>query len=190
MKDARLIETEILLPKPKRFVHEALEMPDGHRIDWYYVDCAPSVLVVPCTADGQLVMVRQYRHNLRDYQLEFPAGIINEGEAVEEAALRELDEETGYRPGPSVSLKSFGAYYSLPSETNKYTHVFLAEPVVPNGPPCGDTEIEKYFDMSVELISVKKARAEIGRAITGMEAIAALMMTGPGYVSRQWGEEP
>jgi hypothetical protein len=38
MKDARLIETEILLPRPKRFVREALVMPDGYECNWYYVD--------------------------------------------------------------------------------------------------------------------------------------------------------
>jgi hypothetical protein len=37
MKDARLIETEILLSKPKRFVRETLAMPDGYECDWYYV---------------------------------------------------------------------------------------------------------------------------------------------------------
>ena len=41
MKDARLIETETLLPKPKRFVRETLEMPDGYRCDSYYVDTQP-----------------------------------------------------------------------------------------------------------------------------------------------------
>jgi hypothetical protein len=74
MKDARLIETEILLPKPKRFVRETLAMPDGYECDWYYVDTPPSVMVVPLTADGQLVFVRQYRHNLKSYQMEFPPG--------------------------------------------------------------------------------------------------------------------
>ena len=41
MKNARLIETEILLPKPKRFVRETLEIPDGYRCDSYYVDTHP-----------------------------------------------------------------------------------------------------------------------------------------------------
>ena len=71
MADARLVETEVLVPKPKRFVREALIMPDGYELDWYYVDTPPSVLAVPVTADGNLVMVRQYRHNLKAYALEF-----------------------------------------------------------------------------------------------------------------------
>jgi hypothetical protein len=55
MQDARLVETEILLPKPKRFVREALVMPDGYECDWYYVDTPPSVMVVPVTAGRTLV---------------------------------------------------------------------------------------------------------------------------------------
>src|SRR5690242_17481979 len=90
MKDGRLVSTEVLLPRPKRFVHEKLEMPDGYELDWYYVDCPASALVVPITAEGSLIFVRQYRHNLKSYVLEFPAGIINEAEAPEQAARREL----------------------------------------------------------------------------------------------------
>jgi hypothetical protein len=59
MKDARIIETEILLPKPKKFVRELVQMPDGYRCDWYYVDTPPSVMIVPLTSDGNLVLVRQ-----------------------------------------------------------------------------------------------------------------------------------
>ena len=129
MQDARLIETEILLPKPKRFVRETLRMPDGYQCDWYYVDTPPSVMIVPLTTDGQLVFVRQYRHNLKSYQLEFPAGTVDPAEALSGAAHRELTEETGFTLMAGAAMRSLGAFYSLPSETNKYTHVFIASPV-------------------------------------------------------------
>jgi ADP-ribose pyrophosphatase len=175
MKDARLIETEILLSKPKRFVREALVMPDGYECDWYYVDTPPSVMIVPITADGQLVFVRQYRHNLKSYQVEFPAGTMNETEEPEAAARRELEEETGFTPAADVRMRPLGSYYSLPSETNKYTRVFLASPVITIGPARWDTEIEKYFDMSVVLMPVEQALSEIGSTITSMETVGALM---------------
>jgi ADP-ribose pyrophosphatase len=175
MKDAQLIETEILLPKPKRFVREALVMPDGYACDWYYVDTPPSVMIVPVTADGLLVLIRQYRHNLKSHQLEFPAGTMNETEQPEAAARRELEEETGYTPADGTRLAPLGSFYSLPSETNKYTHVFLASPVIATGPARGDTEIEKYFDMSVVLMPVSQAMNGIGTTITSMETVAALM---------------
>ena len=176
MKDGRLVSTEVLLPKPKRFVRETLEMPDGYELDWYYVDCPASVMVVPVTAEGSLVLVRQYRHNLRSYSLELPAGMIGEGEPPEQAARRELEEETGYALGSQAELRNLGSYYSLPSETNKYTHVYLAQPVVPSGTPALDTEIEKYFDMSVIEMPLSVAYKSIGSAISGMETVGALML--------------
>jgi len=175
MQDARLVETEILVPKPKRFVREALVMPDGYECDWYYVDTPPSVMIVPVTVDREFVFVRQYRHNLKSHQLEFPAGTINEAEEPEAAARRELEEETGFAPAPNGTMRPLGSYYSLPSETNKYTHVFLATPVVAAGPASGDTEIEKYFDMSVVLMPVEQALSGIGSMITSMETVGALM---------------
>lgn len=175
MQDARLVETEILLPKPKRFVREALVMPDGYQCDWYYVDTPPSVMVVPVTAGRQLVLVRQYRHNLKSYQLEFPAGTMNETEEPKAAARRELEEETGFTLAADTQMRPLGSYYSLPSETNKYTHVFLASPVTAAGPARGDTEIEKYFDMSVVLMPVEQALSGIGSTITSMETVGALM---------------
>jgi ADP-ribose pyrophosphatase len=175
MQDARLIETEILVPKPKRFVRETLVMPDGYECDWYYVDTPPSVMVVPVTEDAQLVLVRQYRHNLKSYQLEFPAGTMHQTEDPQDAARRELEEETGFTPAAGTSLRPLGSFYSLPSETNKYTHVFLASPVVQAGPARLDTEIEKYFDMSVVLLPVAEALNGIGTSITSMETVGALM---------------
>jgi ADP-ribose pyrophosphatase len=177
MKDARLLETEILLPKPKRFVRETLRMPDGYQCDWYYVDTPPSVMIVPLTADGNLVFVRQYRHNLKDHVLEFPAGTVGEDEEPEIAALRELAEETGYALAAGARIRQMGSYYSLPSETNKYTHVFFASPVVLAGPAHGDAEIEKYFDMSVVLIPAGDALRGIGTSIVSMETVGAIMAT-------------
>jgi ADP-ribose pyrophosphatase len=175
MQDARLIETEVLVPKPKRFVREALVMPDGYECDWYYVDTPPSVMVVPVTAGRRLVLVRQYRHNLKSYQLEFPAGTMHETEDPEVAARRELEEETGFTPATPGPMCSLGSFYSLPSETNKYTHVFLASPVEQSGPARLDAEIEKYFDISVVLLPVQEALDGIGTIITSMETVGALM---------------
>jgi ADP-ribose diphosphatase len=176
MRDAQLLESEVLVAKPKRFVREALRMPDGDVIDWYFVDTTPSVMVVPVTAEGDVVLVKQYRHNLKADTLELPAGIVAEGEPVEYAALRELEEETGHALAPGNALTPLGQFYSLPSETNKYVHFFLASPVVVTGHPQGDTEIEKYFDMSVIEMPFEEAIASIGKTISGLETVGALLL--------------
>jgi ADP-ribose pyrophosphatase len=181
MKDGKLLSRQDLLVKPKNFVHEKLEMPDGVKLDWYYVDTPASVLVIPVTTSGSLVLVRQYRQNLRSHVLEFPAGIVNPDETPEQAAHRELKEETGFRIANHSTFRSLGSYYSLPSETNKYTHFFLANPVVSSGAPVLDSEIEKYFDMSVVEMPFNDALEEIGSSINGIEAVGALMLARARY---------
>jgi ADP-ribose pyrophosphatase len=176
MRDAQLIETEVILPRPKRFVREVLTMPDGYNIDWYYVDTPASVMVVPVTASGSIVLVKQYRYNLKRVTIELPAGTLNKGEDPGPAAMRELEEETGFSLAGGARLRSLGRFYSLPSETNRYTYCFLAKPVVRTGPARGDTEIEKYFEMSVTEMPLSAVFEAIGETIDGMETVGALMM--------------
>ncbi len=176
MKDAELISSEVLVAAPKRFMREVLRMPDGYEIDWYYVDTTPSVMVVPVTDEGNVILVRQYRHNLKRQTLELPAGIVSAGEPTEAAAIRELEEETGHKLREGAQLVPLGPFYSLPSETNKYVHFFLASPVVFSAQASGDTEIEKYFDMSIVEMPFDEAFANIGREINGLETAAALLL--------------
>lgn len=176
MQDAEIADTEVLLESPKRFVREVLVLPDGSKLDWCYVDTPASVLVVPVLASGHLVMVSQYRHNLRRYTLEFPAGILGDGEDPTAAAARELGEETGYALAEGASMQSLGAFNSLPSETNRRAHMFLARPVVKVGPATRDNEIERYFNMDTILITPGLLVAEIGKKVVGTETISAFYL--------------
>lgn len=60
------------------------------------VGCDGVVVVVPITAEGELVLIRQFRPALNRLVVELPAGLVNPGEEPLEAARRELVEETGY----------------------------------------------------------------------------------------------
>lgn len=175
MADGKVLRSEVIVAKPKRFVREDLLMDDGFEIDWYYMDTPPSVMVVAVTEDGNLVMVRQYRHNLKRDTWELPAGAVSDGETPEAAAGRELEEETGYRLAEGAHLRGLGAFYSLPSETNKVTHVYLASPVVRFGAAAGDSEIERYFDMAVTEVPVAQVLQRLGEDINGMETMGALL---------------
>lgn len=176
MRDAELVGTEVLLVKPKRFVCEMLRMPDGREVDWYYSDVPESVMVVPVTASNNVILVKQYRHNLRSDTLELPAGVAKKGEPPEVAALRELTEETGYVLSQYATLEPLGRFYALPSETNKWVNFFLARTVIASSPAVGDTEIEKYFDMSIVEMSLDQALSTVGHTIHGIETAGALML--------------
>jgi 8-oxo-dGTP pyrophosphatase MutT (NUDIX family) len=95
------------------------------------IDADDWVNVVPLTRDGQLVMVRQYRHGSGTVTLEVPGGAVDAGETPLEAARRELLEETGYH---SERFEPIGAANPNPALFGNRLHTFLArdaEPVAP-----------------------------------------------------------
>ncbi|KAB1198057.1 MULTISPECIES: NUDIX hydrolase [Haloferax] len=82
--------------------YDLVEQPDGSTKRYYWAELASAVVVVAVT-DDHVVFVEQYRPNIRQTQLELPAGIVERGESFTDAATRELREETGFEAS-SVSL--------------------------------------------------------------------------------------
>lgn len=181
MKDAEIIEKKLLVDSFKKVVNEKIKFDEDDIQDWIYMDTPKSIVVIACTAENEVVLVRIYRHNIRKDVLELPAGgAEHENETTLEAAKRELLEETGYA---SDSFVDMGAYYVLPSETNRWVSYFLARDVVKVQEPEQDDLIEKYFDMSVVTVPLSKLRTtqqanELG--IEGVESLYGLML------AREW----
>ncbi|MAT09328.1 MAG: hypothetical protein CL707_09550 [Chloroflexi bacterium] len=71
---------------------------------YYLIDGPNSVIILPITEDDEIVLVKQYRHSVKGYTLELPAGFIAEGEVPVKAAERELLEETGYECNELINL--------------------------------------------------------------------------------------
>ncbi len=71
-------------------------LPDGRVVPWEVDDSADAVAVLALTDDGQVVLVDQFRPGPGRRMRSLPAGIIDPGESAEQAAHRELREETGY----------------------------------------------------------------------------------------------
>lgn len=82
-----------------RFVLTTYIDSSGIQRDWESferVNCKGIVVIVPLTDNNELLLTRQFRPPLGGYVIEFPAGLNDKGETLEEAARRELIEETGY----------------------------------------------------------------------------------------------
>jgi 8-oxo-dGTP pyrophosphatase MutT (NUDIX family) len=84
--------------------------------------------IVPITADGNVVLVRQYRHGDRRVTIEIPGGLIDAGEDPATAALRECLEETGYR---AREARPLGVIAPNPALFSNRLHAFYAVDVEP-----------------------------------------------------------
>jgi 8-oxo-dGTP pyrophosphatase MutT (NUDIX family) len=107
--------------------------PDDELKTFTVIDAVDWAIVVPVleTAQGrQFVMVRQWRHGSRNFSLEFPGGVFEPGESPQDAALRELLEETGYKPG---AIRKIGEFSPNPAIMSNKVHFFLATELVNTG---------------------------------------------------------
>jgi len=86
---------------------DMVRLPDGELQEYHVFEIHDAVAVVPVLPDGSIVMLWQLRHPHGLTHWEVPAGRVDEGESAEEAARRELLEETGYRAGRLEELPGF-----------------------------------------------------------------------------------
>jgi 8-oxo-dGTP pyrophosphatase MutT (NUDIX family) len=98
----------------------------GESHTFYRIDSTDWVNIVPITPDGDVVMVKQFRHGLDDFTIEIPGGMVDPGETPMEAAGRELLEETGFRAAEIVPL---GVANPNPALFGNTLHAFLGRDV-------------------------------------------------------------
>jgi ADP-ribose pyrophosphatase len=81
-------------------------------------------VALPLTNEGKIVMVEQFRYPFQKKLLELPAGKLDKGENPLECAVRELEEETGYKP---TSVDKLGEIYTAPGYCTEILHLYLMQ---------------------------------------------------------------
>lgn len=112
---------------------DEVELPGGGEAQREVLVHPGAVALLALDDEGRLLLVRQYRHAAGRSLLELPAGTLEEGEPPEACARRELEEETGHRPGRLEPLISF---FPSPGVSSEIIHLFLASELlaVESGP--------------------------------------------------------
>jgi 8-oxo-dGTP pyrophosphatase MutT (NUDIX family) len=107
----------------------------GTEHDFYIIESEDWINVIPLIADNHVVMIRQYRHGARKVTLEIPGGLVDPGDTPEEAAARELLEETGYQAEEFVQV---GVVNPNPALFNNRCYTYVARNVKKNHDPMPD----------------------------------------------------
>ncbi len=131
---------------------DAVLLPNGARIEDYFIFEYPDwAMTVAVTKQGELVLIRQYRHGIAQVHYELPGGVVDPNEPLLESAKRELLEETGYGGGiwqPWMTLSP------NPATHTNTAHIYLAIDVE----LIGTQTLEQTEEIAVYLLTPEKTR--------------------------------
>jgi ADP-ribose pyrophosphatase len=160
---------EIYKGRIVRLTTERVVLPNGHETELEIVRHPGASAVVPVTAEGEIILIRQYRHAAGGYIIEVPAGKLDSGEPPEMCAARELTEEAGVAAG---RLTRLGSIVTTPGFTDEVIHLFLAEELQPAAISHESCEVISLLRRSMESCL---AMIE-GGEITDAKSICALFL--------------
>ena len=108
-----------------RLVDKEVEFSPGQRVEVYHsVSQSDYIGILARTRSGLIPIVQQYRPAVESYTWELPAGLLEQGESLEEACRRELKEETGL---DAESITYLGSYYADTGRLENRLHAFFVE---------------------------------------------------------------
>jgi ADP-ribose pyrophosphatase len=123
------------------FRTDRCEREDGHIVPAYHVlEFSPWVTIVPITDEGNIILVREYRHAAKLMLLGLPGGVSDPGEDNwESVGRRELAEETGYVPR---AMHLLGSCYPNPAVQDNLVHFYLGLGCAPDAAQDFDSNEE------------------------------------------------
>lgn len=148
---------------------DRVRLPNGEETELDIVDHGGAVVIVPVDDDGNLWIIRQYRHAAGMDLVEFPAGTLEDNEDIGMAANRELREEIGMAAG---KLQKIGQFYLAPGYSTEKLHIFLAYNLTASPLPRDLDEL-----LQVEKKPIAEVYSMAGRGdIQDAKSLAALLL--------------
>lgn len=152
-----------------RLVRENVTLDNGVNADLDYIEHPGAAAIVALPAPGEVVLVRQYRHALKRFIWEIPAGTLDPAETGLECARRELAEETGYA---AAEWQPLGEITPVPGYSDERVLLFLASALSPAHQSLDADEV-----LAVHRLPLKKAIEMIAAGeIQDAKSICGLML--------------
>ena len=129
LPEKKLANQELYRGRAVNLRLDTVEKPNGRKTTREVVEHSNCVAVVVMDDQGNLLLVRQFRHAVGKFLLEIPAGGIDPGEEPVDCVRRELQEEISYLPR---KIDNLGGFYAIPGYGTEYLHCYLATDLVPS----------------------------------------------------------
>ncbi len=149
---------------------ERVALPNGNTIELEMIRHPGAAAVVPLTATGDVILVRQYRHAAGGYLYEVPAGKLDPGECPLHCAARELEEEIGYQAATLVPLLSI---YTTPGFTDEVIYLFLATGLTPGRQRLEHDEVLSVVQMPLDeaIARIRDGSIRDAKTVVGLQAV-------------------
>lgn len=167
MKEETISSRDIFEGRILKLRVDTVRTADGRESTREVIEHAPCIAVIAIDENDHLLLERQYRQALRKTILEIPAGGIDPGETPEQAVVREMREETGFKP---QKVERIGGFYSTPGFSDEYLHLFLATDLVPSRLHSEDTAAIEVVRLPVSEIPaiVSSGQIEDSKTVAGL----------------------
>jgi ADP-ribose pyrophosphatase len=153
---------------------DRVRLPHGRDATLEVVRHEGSVVLIPVTEDGKLLLVRQYRHAVGRFLWELPAGSLESGEDLEVAAVRECHEELGLIPGRVEQLQTLFPTPGFCTEAMTYFQVSGLRQPGPDDPAAHQDEDES---IEVRASSIEEIRELIvSGEIADLKTVAGIWL--------------
>lgn len=166
----QVLRRETIYTSPWVRLHrDDVRLPDGTIVDGHHVVDfpRPAVCVVPVGSDGRILLIEHYRFITDTLGWELPAGRVEENEALEQAAARELHEEAGTIV---ERLEYLGVFYPCNGSTNLTFHIFIGHGALQEQTPIDTNETLRlaWFEPGVIWGLVEQNQIRDGLTLTGL----------------------
>ena len=155
-------------------VVESITTAKGGRMDVEIVRHPGSVVLIPLTANGEVILVRQYRHAIGRSAWELPAGTLKPNEEPKRAAARECHEEIGLLP---THLEELGSYYPTPGYCDEEMVFYKATGLREPGPDDAEAHQDEDEDIEKQAFSLEQIRSMIRSGdVVDMKTVAGVAL--------------
>ncbi|WML46707.1 NUDIX hydrolase [Neobacillus sp. PS3-34] len=147
---------------------DSVTVPNGEEKKFSYISFAKGVCVLPISEGNRVICLKQYRHAIKNWQWELPAGMLEEDRTPLDMAKQELQEETGYSASEWIDL---GSFYPSPGSTSEEIFLFAAKGLSKGEQNLESSEQIVLHEMQMEELMNLIANGEFQHG-AGLAAIA------------------